>query len=68
MLPSVNPIELATHALVIGIIVFVGFLLGSIIGGLVGSIDVLSGLAGILEETFQWTGIVTAVLYAFGAS
>lgn len=68
MLPSVDPVELATHALVIAIILFVGFLLVAIIGGLVGGIDVLSGLAGVLEETLQWTGIVTAILYAFRAS
>lgn len=67
MLPSVNPVELATHALVIAIIIFVGLLLGSIVGGLVGSIDGLAGLAGVLEETLQWTGIVTAILYAFRA-
>lgn len=68
MLPSVNPIELATHALVIAIIIFVGFLLAAIIGGLIGGIEVLSSLAGVLEETLQWTGIVTAILYAFRAS
>ncbi len=68
MLPSVNPVELATHALVIAIILFVGFLLAAIVGGLVGGIDVLSGLAGVLEQTIEWTGIVTAILYAFGAS
>lgn len=68
MLPSVNPVELATHALVIAIILFVGFLLAAIVGGLVGGIDVLSSLGGVLEETLQWTGIVTAVLYAFRAS
>lgn len=57
-------IDLAPHALVIAIIVFLGFLLG----GLVGAVPVIGELGGILEETLQWTGIVTAILFAFRAS
>lgn len=61
-------IDLAPHALVIAVIVFLGFLLGAIVGGLVGAVPVIGELGGILAETLQWTGIVTAILYAFRAS
>ncbi|MEF8830950.1 MAG: hypothetical protein V5A23_05375 [Halobacteriales archaeon] len=60
MIGPVDAISLAWHALSIGAIIFVGFLLSA----LVGELGVLAGLGELLADALRWTAIVTAVLYA----
>lgn len=59
-----NAISLAWHGLYIGAIIFVGLLLSSIVGGLVGGIPVVGELGDLLAESIRSAAIVTAVLYA----
>lgn len=68
MLDTAKLVKLAPHALVIAVVVFLGLLVAEVLGGLVGAVPLLGEFGGLLAETARWTGIVTAIMYAFRAA